>query len=116
MGGILKSLECDPVLINTEPDHAHVLFTLSRTIALAKAVGELKKGSTIWIKNQGHGFAPFHWQSGYGAFSVSESGLPAVISYIRNQEEHHRKFSFQDEFRKLCTAYNIKWDERYVWD
>ena len=58
----------------------------------------------------------FKWQSGYGAFSISPSHVESVTEYIRNQEEHHRKVSFQDEFRRLCGKYNIEIDERYVWD
>ena len=115
-GGILKSIDCSPLEINTEPDHAHLLFTLSRTKTMAQVVREVKKGSTLWLKNQDTEYRDFHWQLGYGAFSVSESGIPAVKRYILNQSIHHQKFSFQDEFRKLCVAYKIKWDERYVWD
>lgn len=116
MGGILKTLNCSPVKINSEPDHAHVLFILGRTVALANAVGEVKAGSTRWIKNMSIDFQQYQWQAGYGAFSVGESMVPQVIRYIENQRIHHQKRTFKDEFRSLCTAYGIRWDERYVWD
>jgi REP element-mobilizing transposase RayT len=116
MGGILKSLECIPIRINSEPDHVHLLFAMSRTKTLARTVAKIKTGSALWIKNFDPQLRNFHWQSGYGAFSVGESMLPLVVRYIENQEAHHRTRSFQDEFRALCTAYRIRWDERYVWD
>ncbi len=63
-----------------------------------------------------HQFHSFHWQNGYGGFSVSESVLEAVIQYIERQEEHHSKMSFQDEYRKLLEKYRVLYDERFVWD
>jgi putative transposase len=116
LGGILKGLGCTPIEINTEPDHAHVLFLLSRTEALSEIVGHLKKSSNDWLRKQGPQFAQFFWQGGYGAFSVSRSQLEHVQAYIRNQHEHHRGKSFQDEFRALLKAYEVEYDERYVWD
>ncbi len=61
-------------------------------------------------------FKDFHWQSGYGAFSASQSDVEAVIAYIQNQEKHHQKMSFQEEYRKMLERYQVAFDERYVWD
>lgn len=116
LAGILKGFGCTPVEINTEPDHAHVLFLLSRMAVLSEIVGHLKKSSNDWLRKQSPQFAEFLWQGGYGAFSVSRSQLEHVQAYIRNQREHHRVRSFQDEFRTLLKAYDIEYDERYVWD
>ena len=116
MGGILRELGCTSVEINTEPDHAHVLFVLSRTKSLSEVIGELKRGSGVWLQGQGPELRGFHWQNGYGAFSVSQSGLDDVRLYIRNQHEHHQKLSFQDELRVMLRKYDIEFDERYVWD
>jgi len=116
MAGILRDLESPVVEINTEPDHAHVLFILSRTRALSVLVRELKSGSSAWIKTRGDGFTAFHWQNGYGAFSVSQSAVNDVREYIRRQHEHHKLVSFQDEFRAFLRRYEITFDERYVWD
>ena len=116
LGGILKGLGCTPVEINTEPDHAHVLFLLSRTEALSEIVGHLKKSSNDWLRKQGPQFAEFFWQGGYGAFSVSRSQVEQVQAYIRNQREHHRGKTFQDEFRALLKVFEVEYDERYVWD
>jgi putative transposase len=116
LGGILKGHGCAPFEINTEPDHAHVLFLLSRTEPLSEIVGHLKKSSNDWLRMQGPQFAEFFWQGGYGAFSVSQSQVENVQAYIRNQREHHRVRSFQDELRALLKAYKVEYDERYVWD
>jgi putative transposase len=69
-----------------------------------------------WLKTKGPSLADFHWQGGYGAFSVSESKIDEVKHYIANQESHHRRMSFQDEFRELCKRHGIELDEQYVWD
>jgi putative transposase len=116
MGGILRENQCIPIEINTEPDHAHVLFLLARTCALSDVVGHLKKGSTLWLRSKDAECGSFAWQNGYGAFSVSQSGVPEVQRYIQNQREHHQKLTFQDEFRRFLTKYEIEFDERYVWD
>ena len=116
LGGILRDFESHAVEINTEPDHAHVLFALSRKVALAQLVGDLKKGSTMWLQNQAWELRNFRWQAGYAAFSVSESNMEAVRQYIRNQREHHQKRTFQDEVRAFFHRHKIEFDERYVWD
>jgi len=79
-------------------------------------VEEVKKSSSKWMKEQGPGYQDFFWQSGYGAFSVSQSNVEQVRTYIANQAEHHRTVSFQDEFRALCRKHGIEIDEQYVWD
>jgi REP element-mobilizing transposase RayT len=89
-------------------NHAHLLFALPASIALAQAVQKLKGGSSRWL---GRGFG---WQEGYGAFSVSPSQVPKVKAYIRNQREHHRKRSFEDEFIALLRKCGIPYDPRYV--
>jgi REP element-mobilizing transposase RayT len=97
-------------------DHMHLLCLLSKNLALAKLVEEFKTGSSRWLKTKGPEFQSFHWQSGYGGFSVGESGLEAATRYIDQQEEHHRKVSFQDEYRMLLEKYRVPYDERFVWD
>jgi putative transposase len=114
--GILNHLDCPPLQVGGVSDHVHLFFRLSRTTTVAKVVESLKTSSSKWIKTKGREFSNFHWQSGYGAFSVSQSDSDAVIIYIRNQPEHHRKISFQDEYRRFLKRYEIPYDERYVWD
>ncbi len=83
---------------------------------MAEVVEILKTSSSKWIKTKDAALAGFHWQSGYGAFSVSQSDAGVVAAYVQNQAEHHRKMTFQDEYRRLLTRYQIMFDERYVWD
>lgn len=116
MATVLKNLNCPSVLINSVEDHAHILFKLGRTVTLAKAVEEVKKSSSKWIKPKSAMLGKFSWQAGYGAFSVSESNVEAVADYIRQQEEHHRVKTFQEEFREFLSKNKIDYDERYVWD
>ena len=97
-------------------DHVHLLCALSRTCEVAAMVKELKRGSSLWLKTKGADLQEFAWQNGYGIFSIGFSRIEAVRDYIARQEEHHRKISFQDEFRRLLTRYEIGFDERYVWD
>ena len=116
MGGTLKGLDCLPVEINTEPDHVHALFLLARTATLSDVVGHLKKSSNDWLRGRGPQFAGFFWQAGFGAFSVSQSQVEDVRTYILNQREHHRTKTFQEELRAFLKVYEVEFDERYVWD
>ena len=116
LAGTLRQLDCEPILVNGVEDHIHILCNLSRTISVAKLIEEVKKNSSKWIKEQEPTYHDFFWQSGYGAFSVSQSNVERVREYVATQEDHHRKVSFQDEFRALCRKHGIEFDERYVWD
>jgi REP element-mobilizing transposase RayT len=115
-GGILTNLECQPLIIGGVEDHVHLLFAHSRTTAVAEVVKELKRGSTVWLKTKSPTSSEFAWQSGYGVFSIGQLQVEDVRAYIAGQEEHHRKISFQEEFRRLLQRYEIAFDERYVWD
>jgi putative transposase len=114
--GIFKVLESPAIVLGGEADHVHALFVLSKNHALEKVIEEVKKGSSKWIKTQDRNFTGFHWQNGYGAFSVSQSHVAKLRRYIEGQPEHHRKVSFQNEFRTFLQRYGIEYDERYVWD
>ncbi|MEX0642550.1 MAG: IS200/IS605 family transposase [Pirellulales bacterium] len=116
LGGILSNLDCQPIIVGGVEDHVHLLSTLSRTCTVADMVKEIKRGSSLWIKTKSPKLEAFAWQNGYGAFSAGFSQLATVRDYIANQEAHHRKFSYQDEFRTLLARYEIYYDERYVWD
>ena len=95
-------------------DHLHILCQLSRTSALSGVIEQLKVSSSKWVKTQG--VSKFGWQRGYGAFSISQSQVADVISYIEKQEEHHQKMTFQEEYRLFLKRYHLAFDERYVWD
>ena len=117
MATILRNnVDSPAILINGVEDHVHVLGLLSRKFAIMDVVQEAKTETSKWLKKQSPALTTFAWQAGYGIFSVSESNIPAVKSYIENQEDHHRCVSFQDEFRVLCKRHGIEWDERFVWD
>jgi REP element-mobilizing transposase RayT len=114
--GIFREWDSPAIIIGGVEDHVHALFALSKNHALSKIVEEVKKGSSKWMKIEGPKNPDFYWQSGYGGFSVSQSNVDAVKQYIENQEEHHRKMTFQDELRALYRRHGIEFDERYVWD
>ena len=116
LGGATKQLGCPPIRIGGTEDHVHVLARFGRTITPADWIKELKRVSTIWIHDRYPSQQDFYWQSGYGIFSVSQSNLPEVTSYVEKQEEHHRHMTFKDEFRALCARHGIEIDERYVWE
>jgi putative transposase len=113
---VFKQWDSPALVIGGVEDHVHALFSLSKNHALKTIVEEVKKGSSKWIKTQGVSFQNFYWQTGYGAFSVSQSNVEAVIHYIETQAEHHKKLTFQDELRALYQRHGIAYDERYVWD
>lgn len=114
MAGVLKRVESPALIINSVADHVHVLCQLSKNLAACKLVEEVKKSSSKWMKEQGA--LDFSWQGGYGAFSVSQSNVPAVRNYIKRQPEHHQKRDFKSEFRAFCKRHGVTIDERYVWD
>ena len=116
MATILKNLECPAVIINSVEDHVHVLFLLHRTVTLSNVVGDLKKSSSKWLKTQSSQLELFTWQAGFGAFSVSESNIPAVKKYIQVQQEHHRKVSFKEELQLFLEKHGVTYDELYLWD
>lgn len=116
IGGIVGNLDGILLKAGSVADHLHLLIAHPRTCAPAHVVKEIKAGSSKWLKTRDPRYAAFHWQTGYGMFSVSPSHRPAVETYLANQADHHRKITFQDEYRKLLQKYAIAYDERYVWD
>ena len=116
MATILKTNDSPAIKIGGTFDHLHILFNLSRTRSIANIVEEVKKDSSKWIKTKGRKYSDFFWQAGYGIFSVSQPSVNAVKNYIADQKEHHRKLTFQDEYRKMLNQCEIEFDERYVWD
>ena len=112
--GILKNKDCHLYRIGGVEDHVHILTSLHPTIALSDLVKDIKVATSTWI-NKENIFPKFsHWQDGYGAFTVSHSDKDAVIEYIKNQEEHHKKVSFKDELRDFLVKHGVKFDEKYL--
>ncbi len=116
MAGICNKLECPALEIGGIADHVHIVCKLSRKIALMKLIEEVKSHSSKWMKTKGDQYQNFYWQNGYGAFSVNPKEIDIVINYIKNQEEHHKERSFQEEYRAFLDQYKMEYDERYMWD
>jgi putative transposase len=111
MAGICRNQGMAPIAINGMDDHAHVLFHLPPGVALARAVNLIKTNSSKWMNLQKLNFA---WQEGYGAFSVSISNTAAVARYVRDQERHHGKMSFEEEYLALLKKSGVEFDPKYV--
>ena len=103
--GILENRKSKLILANGTWDHIHMLISLGRTIDVSKLIGVIKRESSVWMKDNGE--SRFYWQEGYGAFSIGQSQVPAVMKYIANQKEHHAKQDFQGEFRGLLERYQV---------
>jgi REP element-mobilizing transposase RayT len=116
IAGICKNQDSPAIIVGGAADHIHVLCRLGKQTSVADLIREMKRDSSTWIKTQSGDLARFHWQKGYGAFSVSPSHVEDLKTYIANQMEHHRRESFQVEYRRVCAKYGVEMDERYVWD
>ncbi len=116
LGGIVHELGGVALLINGPADHVHALVKLPHTFAVADAMRVIKTNSSRWVHETWPARRAFAWQAGYGAFSVSQSHVEAVRSYIAGQEEHHRRVTFQDEFLEFLRRHGIEYDERYIWE
>ena len=111
LGGIITNLRGKPVLINGPRDHVHLLFVLPASLALSDFMEKLKANSSKWAKEHTPGFA---WQTGYAAFSVSQSKLAEVKAYIAEQDEHHRRRTYREEVAALLTKHGVDFDIRFV--
>jgi REP-associated tyrosine transposase len=115
MGGIVRELQGKCVAANSMPDHVHLLLLLPPGVAVAEALRIVKTNSSRWARQKSarRGFA---WQTGYGAFSVSQSNAAAVVKYIREQEKHHQRVTFQEEFISFLKKNGVPYNERYIWE
>lgn len=114
IGGEVRSLKGIPFAVGGRPDHIHILSTLPKTMTLSDFIMNIKKGASKWIKTVDDRYRLFAWQDGYGAFSVSYANKDRVVGYIANQEEHHKKKTFREEYIEFLKSNNIEYDERYV--
>jgi REP element-mobilizing transposase RayT len=115
IGGIVENKKGALLKAGSVADHIHLLIAHPRTCGPSELVQEIKVGSSKWLKVKSVCNTDFHWQSGYGIFSISPTHRASLEQYIGNQEEHHRQVTFQDEYRRLLNKYGIHFDERYVW-
>lgn len=114
IGQLVNETNCIHIWADGVEDHVHVLCMLGREVTVAHLVEEIKRNSSRWIKSIDACYHQFAWQGGYAALSVSQSVVDKTLAYIKNQREHHKKYSFQDEYREFLKLYNIEYDERYV--
>lgn len=114
ISGILKQHNHKLLAINGMPDHLHIFIGMRPTQSISDLMQDIKGSSSKWINEKKFLKIKFEWQEGYGAFSYSKSHVDTVIKYIKNQEEHHKKESFRDEYLKFLKAFEIEYDERYI--
>jgi REP element-mobilizing transposase RayT len=115
IGGIARENGMRALAVGGVEDHVHVLLSCKATMPLSKAMQLIKGGSSLWLHETFPELAGFAWQEGYGAFSIGISQIDDTVAYIERQEEHHRKLSYQDEFRAVLKKHGIEWDEKYIW-
>jgi putative transposase len=115
LGGIIREMGAVPIVVGGTADHVHILTKMPSNVSVAECLRVTKTNSSRWAKERWPQRRSFAWQGGYGAFSVSESRRGDAIRYIQNQEKHHRRISFQEEFLKLLKSHGVEYDERYIW-
>lgn len=113
---ILNKRGATAILVGGTSNHVHILCLQSKEELISKTIGKIKRASSLWLKGKNPLLSKFHWQNGYGVFSVSESQVEVVKKYILTQEEHHQIISYEDEFKSLLKKYNIKYNDKYVWE
>lgn len=104
------------VLVGGSDDHVHMLADIGKKLLPVNLVGKVKQESSKFVKTLGKEYGAFYWQNGYGMFSVGPTHVEQVKAYIEDQITHHRKQTFQEEFRAFLERYSISYDERYLWD
>ena len=114
--GIFKAKNCNYYRIGGIDDHIHISCSLPKTITASDFIKEIKISTSVWLKTKGDNLANFHWQTGYGIFSLSPAHLQDLCEYIANQENHHKHIDFKNELLGLLKKYNISYDERYLWE
>ena len=114
LGGIVRKLGGAAKAIGGDSDHVHILASLRATHSIAEVMREVKSNSSSWV-HRAIGISSFEWQEGYGAFTVSRWDVDATRRYFRQQKEHHRRKTFQEEYLELLRESGIEFDEKYLW-
>ena len=115
MGGVLRNLDSPSLAINGTANHIHLLILQAKTVALSVLIRDIERSSSKWIKTKEPEFQRFDWQDGYGAFTIGQSGVPALKAYIANQKEKHKARSFEAELVGLLKKYGVPYSEKYLW-
>ncbi len=114
--GIIRNKKQTVIRINSMPDHIHILVGLTPDIALSDLVRDIKANSSKYINKKGWCVGRFEWQTGFAAFSYSESQLDTVVNYIKNQEAHHARMTFREEYLAFLKRFNVPYNPKYVFD
>ena len=112
--GIVQKNEHKMIIINGMPDHLHIVVGMRPTQSISDLLQDIKGSSSKWINDNKLAKGKFQWQEGYGAFSYSKSALPKLIEYVKNQEKHHKKKTFTEEYREFLKAFEVEFDDRYI--
>jgi REP element-mobilizing transposase RayT len=114
--GIVNEKEQKVYAIGGVADHIHILMSIKPNIAISDLVRDIKANSSKWINEKGYVLGKFQWQEGFGAFSYAQSQLDNVIAYINNQEQHHQKKTFKEEYTGLLQKFNVSYDDQYLFE
>ena len=114
IGQLVNSAGSKVIRVGGVSDHVHVICLMSNTETVAHLVEEMKRNSSRWIKTLDARYKEFAWQSGYAAFSISQSVVEKTVEYVSHQMEHHQKMSFRDEYIQFLKLYHVEYDEKYV--
>jgi putative transposase len=112
--GVVQANKHKMIIVNGMPDHLHIAIGMRPSQSLSDLMQDIKGSSSKWINDNNLSSGKFQWQEGYGAFSYNKSLLPKLIDYIKNQEEHHSQKSFLDEYKEFLKAFEIEYDEKYI--
>jgi REP element-mobilizing transposase RayT len=116
VGGIITGLKHKSIIVNGALDHVHILFGLNPSVNISDTVHDVKRGSSLFINDQKFLNGHFSWQEGYGAFTYGQSQLNDIYKYIKNQELHHQKTSFREEYISILKKFEIGYDARFLFD
>ena len=114
IGNLINKTGCRTITVNGVEDHVHCLIEVKPSLSASFVMKNAKAKSSKWVNENGLLDSKFEWQSGFGAFSYSKSQVPGVVKYIQNQEEHHKKFTFQQEYVQFLEKFEVEYDERYT--
>ena len=116
MGGVLSNMKHTPIIINGVEDHIHIFFGLNPNVSISDTIRDIKRASSLLINEKNWLPNKFSWQEGYGAFSYSKSHIENVKKYIANQEEHHKKNTFKEEYIEFLDKYEVEYDKRFLFE
>ena len=114
IGNLINETGCKTIIVNGVEDHVHCFLGLKPTVSISELMKTVKAKSSKYINDNRLLLNRFEWQEGYGAFSYSKSQVSSVINYIKNQEEHHKKESFRNEYLKFLNSFEVEYDEQYI--